>query len=136
MVSTAKLTYTGDMHCEAPMADGRQAMPVDSAVRRGQPGRGLSPMDLLALAHGTCTAMMMGKAAEANGLDISGMAVEVNLEMEGTPMMVTSVRARYFLPRRFSPADLATLEAGAKLCPVHTSLRPEIKVTLELVQPE
>ncbi len=136
MTSTAGLTYTGDMHCDALLADERQTMPVDSAVRRGQPGRGLSPMDLLALAHGTCTAMMMGKAADANGLDIVGMTVEMKLEMEGSPLMVTSVHARYLLPRRFSPADLAKLKAGAELCPVHTSLRPEIKVILELVQPQ
>lgn len=136
MISTAKLTYGGDMHCEAAMADESQTMPVDAATRRGQPGRGLSPMDLLALAHGTCTAMMMGKAAEAHGLDIAGMRVEVELKMaEGGPLRVTNVHARYYLPRRFGAADLAILKAGAEQCPVHTGFRAEIGITLELIQP-
>jgi len=137
MLIQAKFTYRGDMHCETPTPDGRGVLSITPAMRSGAAAPSYSPMDLLALAHGTCLAMMMGKAAKGAGLDIGGMTVEMALEMaEGTPPRVGSVKARFVLPRKFAPGELAKLKAGAEMCPVHRALRPEIPVTLELITPE
>ena len=93
-------------------------------------------LDLLALATGGCTAMMLAKAAKRLQLDVKGMQVEVSHEYDmGPPMRLSSARIRFALPCRFSSEQEAELRAGTELCPVHTSLRPNIPVTLELVQP-
>lgn len=132
-----QFTYSGDMVCRTSAVDGRAALKVAPAVRTNTSEVAWSPMDLLAVAHGTCMAMMMGKAAKANGLDIDGMHVEMALEMaDSAPPRVVAVKARFVLPRKFAGDQLAKLKAGAEMCPVHNALRPEVPVTLELVTPE
>ena len=132
MQATVEVTYHGDMHCETMGAEGR-TMPIDSAASRGKPGCGLSPLDLLALAHGSCTAMMLAKAAAALGLDVEGMKTEVQHDYEmGPTMRLKQARIRFLLPIRITPDQQNALRAGAALCPVHTALRPDVPVELEL----
>ena len=135
MKNFVTLTYRHGLHCEAVCPDGQTLMPIDPATHKGQPGCGFSPLDLLALAHGACTAMMLSKAADHLQLNVKGMHVEVSHEYDtGPPMHLASVRIRFVLPCRFDSEQEAELRAGAELCPVHTSLRPNIPVTMELVQ--
>ena len=80
--------------------------------------------------------MMLAKAADRLRLDVKGMQVEVSHEYDtGQPMRLAAARIRFILPCRFDSKQEAELRAGAELCPVHTSLRPDIPVTMELVQP-
>lgn len=132
-----QFTYRNDMVCQTSAANGRTTLSIAPAVRPSTSEAMWSPMDLLAVAHGTCMAMMMGKAAKAEGLDIGGMKVEMALEMtEGTPPRIAAGKACFHLPRRLSGDQLAKLKAGAELCPVHNALRSEIPVALELITPE
>ena len=135
MTNVVTLTYRQGLHCETITPDGQAVMPIDPAALKGQPGCGFSPLDLLALAHGACTAMMLAKAAEHLQLDVKGMQVDVSHEYDmGPPMRLSSARIRFALPHRFSSEQEAELRAGAELCPVHTSLRPNITVDMELAQ--
>ncbi|MCL2640859.1 MAG: OsmC family protein [Phycisphaerales bacterium] len=132
-----QFTYSKDMVCRTSATDGRATLTIAPAMRPNASEATWSPMDLLAVAHGTCMAMMMGKAAKAKDLDIDGMKVEISLEMaDCMPPQITAVNARFILPRKFSADQLAVLKAGAEMCPVHKALRPEIAVTLELIVPE
>ena len=134
MQTKVSLTYRGDMHCETIGADGRTAVPIDSAASKGNPGSGFSPLDLLALAHGACTAMMLAKAAAPLGLDVQGLQTEVQHDYEmGPPMRLKQARIRFLLPIPITPDEENALRAGAALCPVHTALRPEVSVKLELI---
>ena len=136
MRNVITLTYKHGLHCEAVCPDGQTLMPIDPATHKGQPGCVFSPLDLLALAHGACTAMMLAKAADRLQLDVKGMQVEVSHEYDmGQAIRLASARIRFVLPCRFDSEQEAELRAGAGLCPVHTSLRPNIPVTMELVQP-
>jgi uncharacterized OsmC-like protein len=136
MKNLVTLSYQQGLHCETVSPDGQAVMSIDPATRKGQPGYGFSPLDLLALAHGACTAMMLAKAADRLQLDVKGMQVEVSHEYDlGPPMRLCSARIRFVLPCRLSREQAVELQAGAELCPVHTSLRPDITVDMELVQP-
>jgi uncharacterized OsmC-like protein len=136
MKNVVTLTYQQGLHCEAVSPDGQTVLSIDPATRKGQPESGFSPLDLLALAHGACTAMMLAKAADRLKLNVAGMQVEVSHEYDtGPPMRLSSARIRFVLPCRLSSEQAAELQAGAELCPVHTGLRPDITVDMELVQP-
>ncbi len=79
--------------------------------------------------------MMLAKAADRLHLDVQGMQVEVTHEYDmGPPMRLVSALIRFVLPCRFDSEQEAELRAGASLCPVHTGLRPDIRVTMELVR--
>jgi len=109
-------------------------MAVDPAIATNS-DRGYSPLELLALAHGTCTAMMMAKAGKTVGLDLAQMQVEVVHEYNpGPPMLLESAILRFRLPCSTSPEQREHLQKGATLCPVHSALRNDIPVTLELIQ--
>ena len=111
-------------------------MPVDPGTLTG-PNRGHSPLELLALAHGTCTAMMMVKAGKDLGLDLTQMQVEVTHDYHpGPPMMLRSVHLRFYLPCHVTLEQSDRLKTGAALCPVHSSLRHDIPVTIELIPPK
>lgn len=77
--------------------------------------------------------MVMGKIAERNGLDVTGLKMGVAMELsEGSPSRCQQITLTVFLPRKFSEADLAKFRNAAGLCPVHNSLHPDVKVTVEL----
>ena len=115
-----QFVYRGGMSCETSVPGGQGTLTIAPAARPEGAAPAYSPMDLLALAHGTCMAMMMGKAAAGAGLDIQGMEVEMSLEMAaGSPPSVVAVDARFRMPRKFTPEELAVLKAGAEMCPVH-----------------
>ncbi len=82
MRNVVTLTCRHGLHCETVCPDGQTLMPIDPATSKGQPDRGFSPLDLFALAHGACTAMMLAKAAERLQLDVQGMQIEVGHEYD------------------------------------------------------
>jgi uncharacterized OsmC-like protein len=79
--------------------------------------------------------MMMAKAASPMGLDLRGMKIEAAQEYEmGVAMRLTKVHIRFHLPVPLTPDQEKALRAGAELCPVHTALRPDVAVTMELIK--
>lgn len=133
MQSKVQLTYVDNMHCETSLPGGLGQLPIDPAFRRGQPGQGPCPLDLLALAQGSCMAMMLSKAAKERGLDVRGTTVEVtHTYTETIPAKLATARLRFVLPRAFTADELAALKAGAELCPVHQSLNAQVEVQMEV----
>lgn len=132
MKTQIQLTYADNMHCETSLPGGLGQLPIDPAFRAGQPGQGPSPLDLLALAHGSCMAMMLGKTAKERGLDVRGLTVEVShTYTETIPASLATARVRFRLPRAFATEDIVALKAGAELCPVHRSLCATVDIEME-----
>ena len=70
-------------------------MTVDPAIDTNA-DRGYSPLELLAIAHGTCTAMMMAKTGKNIGINLAQMRVEVIHEYRpGPPMLLESALLRF-----------------------------------------
>lgn len=132
MRTTVALTHLQGLHCEARLANG-SVLSIDPGMQ-ARADRGPSPLELMALAHGACMAMMMVKAGKELGLDLSTMQVEIEHEFgEGAPMKMSQARLRFTLPCAITPEQEHRLRQGAEGCPVHSALRPEIPVTFELV---
>jgi uncharacterized OsmC-like protein len=134
MRTSVSLTFKENFNCQTLRSDGG-LLSVDPATATSA-GRGHSPLELLALAHGTCTAMMMAKAGINLGLNLAEMQVEVvHNYRPGPPMLLETAQLRFHLPCSASLEQVEQLKKGASLCPVHSALRNDISVTLEVILP-
>ena len=134
MRTTVSLRHRHDMRCEAQVAGG-VALRIDSTKHKAKPDYGCSPLDLLALAHGACTAILAAMKGVGEGVDVRNMDVEVTHEYDdGPPMRLKSARICFVLAGAVSVEQEATLRAAAGMCPVHTALRLDIPVTMEFTR--
>jgi len=104
-------------------AEIRTAAPVDN----NGDGSSFSPTDLVAGALGACMTTIMAIMAERDGIDLSGMHFKVEKEMSSAPRRIAKLILEIHLPSRLSDEVRGKLERGARTCPVHHSLFPEIE---------
>ena len=63
------------------------------------------------------------------------MDIEVSHEYDpGPPMRLKSAQIRFLLAGDTTPEQEGSLRAAAGMCPVHTALRPDVPVTLEILK--
>lgn len=120
--------YEGELRCRAVHAPSGEQLVTDAPLDNHGKGQSFSPTDLVATAMGTCMATIMGLAAQARGIDLSGLTVSVEKEMTAVPTRrirrLTTVIA---LPRDPGEAQRSLLEKAARACPVHASLHPDVE---------
>jgi uncharacterized OsmC-like protein len=79
-------------------------------------------------------AMLMGMAAQKLGVDLTGLALDVETDVApGPPMRVESLHVTATLPRKASEEHKTQLIAAAETCPFRGSLRPEVQVRVDMV---
>jgi len=121
--------YVGDLRCEARHAPSGAMLLTDAPKDNQGLGRGFSPTDLLATAFGTCVLTLMGLAARAHGLDLSGAAAQVEKEMAAAPRRrIGRLTIELHVPQDPGPEGRRLLETAAHGCPVHASLGPDVAV--------
>lgn len=107
---------------------------TDAPVDNNGKGEAFSPTDLVATALGSCMCTIMGIIAERQGLSLDGLRVETEKHMsEDTPRRIVKVELKIFVPLEESNPESKRLVAGAKSCPVHHSLHPDIETPIEWV---
>ena len=132
MRTTVKLVHRNDMRCEVDLPGGAGVLHIDSLKHKARPDCGPSPLDLLALAHGSCTGMLAAMKGAGEGIDVKNMEIEVVHDYDdGPPMRLRTANIRFLLAGAISADQQAKLRAAAEMCPVHTALRPDIQVTME-----
>ncbi len=96
-------------------------------------GRTFSPTDLVGASIGSCMLTIISIIAERGGIDVSGMWVTTLKEMSEQPRRIKSLPITIHLPQSLSEEWRRKFEAGARSCPVHHSLHPDINSPLEFV---
>jgi putative redox protein len=123
------VSYAGDLRCTARHVPSGAELLTDAPKDNHGLGRGFSPTDLLATAFGTCVLTLMGLAARAHDLDLSGATASVEKEMASTPRRrIGRLTIELHVPRDPGPEGRRLLEAAARGCPVHASLAPDVAV--------
>ncbi|MHC4635900.1 MAG: sigma-70 family RNA polymerase sigma factor [Planctomycetota bacterium] len=89
-----------------------------------------SPKDMFAAGYASCVIMTMDMAAKKSGFDIAGARISVSPVWSEKEPLLAEVNATILLPAQLSQEQLDILQKGAHNCPIHNSLRPEIKTTL------
>lgn len=125
------ITYDGSLRCRAVHGPSSDSLVTDAPVDNQGKGEAFSPTDLVATALGTCVATIMGIVAERNDIDLSGMTLTVRKEMATTPIRrIGALTVDVAIPRELPESDRKRLEHGARHCPVHKSLHPDIHTTI------
>lgn len=126
--------YLGESHCVATHGPSGATLETDAPLDNGGRGSAFSPTDLVATALGTCVLTIIGMVAERHQLELAGCTVRVTKQMVSTPhRRIDRLETLVTIPADQIPdAALRTkLEAAARHCPVHQSLRAEIEAPIE-----
>jgi len=129
-------TYVGGLRVESVFAPTGEKILTDAPASVKGQAHYFSPTDLVAAALGSCVLTMMGVAAEREGIDLSGVRIEVDKEMSGTPSRISKLSVAVTMPPGLSAEHRAKLENIAKRCPVHATLPAEMDKPIEFVYPD
>ncbi len=127
------MVYQGSLRCVATHGPSRQQLSTDAPVDNGGRGEAFSPTDLVATGLGTCVMTIMALVGQRNGLDLTGLKVQVTKEMTSVPVRrIAALQVAVNYPPNLTLSGLtrAKLEQAALACPVKQSLHPEVQVTI------
>ncbi len=128
------IRYTGDLHCAATHGPSQSELATDAPVDNNGKGEAFSPTDLVATSLGTCMATIMAIAAQKQGIELKGMAVQMSKEMSTElPRRITRLASEIHVPLSPDHPQREFLEKAALGCPVHQSLHPEIDKPVKFI---
>jgi putative redox protein len=109
------------IHSEAVHHELGKKIGLEGCCAFGGTGSDLNPIDLVAMGLGSCLMIVMAKAAEAKGFDLTGTWAEtsyalVNYKIKTFRIVVNS-------PLKPSPADQKFLEKESHRCPVYLAVK-------------
>ena len=127
-----EVEYQGGLHCTAVHGPSRTELNTDAPKDNQGRGESFSPTDLVGTALGTCMLTIMGIMARNLNLDITGTTATVEKEMTATlPRRIQSLAVRIHVPHALSPEDRQKFERAAHTCPVHQSLHPDVRTSID-----
>ncbi|MDL2307039.1 OsmC family protein [Desulfovibrio sp. OttesenSCG-928-C06] len=87
-------------------------------------GDSFSGTDLCATSLGVCATTIMSVYARDNGMDICGMTVELDKEMNASPRSIGGVRLVFNMPDRgYDAMQKQALEESIRTCPICLTLK-------------
>ena len=125
-------TYTGDGETELIHAPTGSIIQTDLPPDNGGKGRRFSPTDLLASAFASCVLTIMGKMAAARKENFEGAKIEIEKIMAQNPRRVGEFVLKITFPAHFTPEQKKFYQTAVNSCPVHQTLREDVKVTVQV----
>lgn len=125
-------TYTGDGETELVHGPTGSTIQTDLPPDNGGKGRRFSPTDLLAAAFASCVLTIMGKMAAARKEQFEGARVEIEKRMAKNPRRVGEFALKITFPAHFTPEQKKFYQTAVNACPVHQTLREDVKITVEV----
>jgi len=129
MSSEVTIRYEGAMRAEGQLPEGGN-LSIGAPPSCGGSGGGPSPKDLFAAGYASCVVMAMDIAAKKNGFDIAGAEIVVSPVWAKKEPVLAEVNATVVLPRQYTEEQKSVLRKGSHNCPIHNSLRAEVKTNL------
>jgi len=118
--------YEGELRCKATHGPSQQTLYTDAPLDNQGKGEMFSPTDLVATALGTCVATLMGIYGQRHELDLAGMDIIVEKEMQTDPRKIAKLKVNVSVPLSLEEKHRTGIERMARSCPVHASLHPDI----------
>jgi putative redox protein len=126
-MSTAKVTYLGNLRTECEHLNSGATFITDAPIDNNGKGEAFSPTDTVATGLASCMITMMGIKAEALDVSLGGTTAMVTKTMATNPRRISRIDVEVIVPTNVSEKSQKILENTAKTCPVLYSLHPDIE---------
>ena len=130
-MATIETTYLGDLRTEAIHLQSGTKILTDAPTDNQGKGEAFSPTELLAESLAGCILTTMAIAARTHDIQMDGTKAEVTKVMAANPRRVAEVIVNIKFPMGYSDKEKKILELAALNCPVHKSLHPDLKQTID-----
>lgn len=131
-MTTLTSVYRGELRTESTHSRSGNSLITDAPVDNKGKGEAFSPTDLVCTALSTCMLTTMGIWADKEGLNMTGMHVEVVKIMASNPRKIAEIQVRLMHPDlRASAEQKEKLKEIAHTCPVALSLHDTVKQTVQ-----
>ncbi len=126
-MSTAKVTYLGDLRTEATHLKSGATYITDAPTDNNGKGAAFSPTDTVATGLASCMLTVMGIKANQMEVSLKGATAAVTKTMASDPRRISKIKVVLQFPAGISKKEQVILERTANSCPVHYSLHPDIE---------
>ena len=130
-MATIQATYLGGLRTEATHLQSGTKIITDAPTDNKGKGEAFSPTDLLAEALASCILTTMAIVADTHSINIDNTQCEVTKVMAPNPRRVAEVIVNLKFPQTYTDKEKKILESAANNCPVHVSLHPDVKKTID-----
>lgn len=122
--------YLGNKKVVLTHEDSGTKLITDAPKDNQGEGASFSPTDLMASAVGACMMTILSIVAERDGIDLSGMHMELEKVMIASPRRIGDLPITLHLPVSVPQADRERLQEAALACPAKASLHPDVKLSI------
>ncbi len=126
-MSTAKVTYLGNLRTENEHLQSGNKFITDAPIDNNGKGEAFSPTDTVATGLANCMITMMGIKARDLQVNIDGTTAMVSKTMAADPRRISKIEVILNFPAGVDAKSKKILENTARTCPVHYSLHPDIE---------
>ena len=128
------MVYEGNLRVRAKHEPSGAEIVTDAPTDNHGKGEGFSPTDLLATALGACIATVMAIVAQRRNVDLTGMKIGVEKEMQSSPARkIARLTVTISCVSVKDQKIQQVLEKAALSCPVHQSLDHEIDIPMRFL---
>lgn len=122
--------YLGNKRMELTHELSGAKIQTSAPIDNNGDGQNFSPTDLVAAALGSCVMTILSIHSERDGVDLTGMWMEVEKHMVTAPRRISPLVCIIHLPRALPEEYRQKLERAGNGCPVHHSLAAETNATI------
>lgn len=126
-MSTAKVTYTGNLRTENKHIKSGNIYITDAPVDNNGKGEAFSPTDTVATGLANCMLTVMGIKARDMKVNMDGTTAMVTKTMAADPRRISKIEVVLQFPEGIDEKSRKILENTGKTCPVNYSLHPDIE---------
>lgn len=132
-----QIIYEGNLRCRLINMDTGVQVLTDAPQENGGRAEQYSPTDLLAASLGACILTVGAVVAGKNGFSLNGTTAEIHKEMNSSsPRRITKIDICFKMASGIPKNKRMMVENAARICPVHNSLHPDIKINLKFDYPD
>ena len=132
---TATILYEGNLRCNAQHLQSGTIVETDAPTDNRGKGERFSPTDLVCTALATCMATTMAIRAKDMNIELSGLTVNVQKNMQNDPRRISKIDVKVLFPPSLvlEEKDRTILQWTGDNCPVVKSLHPDLVLNIEYI---
>jgi len=126
-----KISYTGELHCEATHLRSGTVISTDAPPDNKGKGEAFSPTDLTCVSLATCIITTMAISANLKDIPFGNVEADIEKVMADSPRRIQEIVIELKISGvKWTEKEKTIMENVAHTCPVSRSLHPDVKQTV------